>query len=497
MQGRRRVLTGLLLAMTVVAVEVTVVTTALPTVVGELRGLELYPWVFSAYLLLSTVTVPVFGKLADIYGRKPVFLSGLSVFLLGSVLCGLADSMPRLVAFRALQGLGAGAVGPLVFVVIADIYPLRERGKIQGLLSGLWAAASLAGPSLGAFLTLTLSWRWVFFANVPFCFLAAWFVWRYFHENVARRTAAVDYLGGLAFSSGLLALLLATLEFGRGMTGLQAGWAGLLFVAAALLAAFVWIEQHAADPLLPLSLFRLRIFSVASACNLLQGAQLFALTAYIPLYVQGVRGETAAGAGAVLTPLLLAWSLCAMAGPRLVLRFGLRRTALLATGLIFIGSLPLLFLDEATPAGWLVLSMLVMGSGFGPSTIVFVVALQAAVSWEQRGAATSSTQLFRTLGGTIGIALLGAVLNSRLLVDLPVGEGDGAALLNAAARASLSAERLAQLQTVLVDALRPVFGALVALALVSLAVVLRYARNEPGLAGEPPSTPPAPERTQA
>ena len=277
--GRRLITTGVLLGLAVVAIEVTVVTTALPTVVGELSGLELYPWVFSAYLLTSTVTVPIFGKLADLFGRKPIFLGGMVVFLLGSVLCGLAASMPLLVAFRALQGLGAGAVSPMVFTIIGDIYPLRERGKIQGFLSMLWGLASLAGPGLGAFLTLTFSWRWVFFVSLPFGLLGLWLVGRALHEKVERHAVAIDYGGALTLSSGLLTLLLVALEGGRSLPWGSPLTLGLLALSLALLAAFVMIEQRAPEPLLPLSLFRIPLVAVASAGNLLQGGLLFALTA--------------------------------------------------------------------------------------------------------------------------------------------------------------------------------------------------------------------------
>ena len=479
--GRRNVTVGLLLGMAVVATEVTVVTTALPTVIGEIRGLELYPWVFSAYLLSSTITVPIYGKLADLYGRKPVFLGGMAVFLLGSVLCGFASSMPLLVAFRALQGLGAGAVMPLVFTIIGDLYPLKDRGSIQGMMSALWGIASLAGPGLGALLTVTFSWRWVFFVSLPFGLLAAWFIRRFLREDVERRSVHVDYAGAAAISAGLLTLLMVALEGGRALPWGSPPMFGLLGLSLALMAAFISIERRAPDPLLPLSLFQLPIVSVASVGNVLQGAQLFALTAYIPLYVQGVRGESATGAGAVLTPLLLGWALSATAGPRVLLRFGFRPTALLGTGLLLAGSLALPFLNAATPAWLITLSMVLLGSGFGPSNTAFVVAVQSAVPWELRGVATSSTQLFRNLGGSIGVALLGGLLNSRLQVALPADAIDHDALLNSAARAALGPDAIAALRVALGDALHLVFVVLAVLAAVGLTVVLRYARNDAGV----------------
>jgi MFS family permease len=458
--------------MAVIAIETTVVTTALPTVVGELQGLELYPWVFSAYLLSSTVTVPIFGKLADLYGRKPVILGGLWVFLLGTILCGMAASMPLLVGFRAVQGIGAGAVLPLIFTIIGDLYPLHERGKIQGLTSTLWGLCSLAGPGLGAFLTVTLSWRWVFLINVPFALLAVWFLWCFLRERLDRSDVRIDLAGALTIAGGLLGLLIAALEGGRSVAWGSPAQLSLLGVSLALLAAFVQIERRAVEPLLPLSIFRLPILSVASLANLVQGAQLFALTAYIPLFVQGVRGEDATGASLALTPLLLGWSFTSTLGPKILLRFGFRAIAFVSTTLLLLGSLPLPFLSTSTPTPLLILSMALLGAGFGQGNTAFVIAVQSAVPWTVRGVATSSTQLFRNLGGTIGVALLGALLNNRLQAVLPTGTLDSGALLSTTAREELSAAALTALQAALAGALQSVFTILLGLALLCWLVVL-------------------------
>ena len=322
--------------------------------------------------------------------------------------------MPLLVGFRAVQGIGSGAVLPLIFSIIGDIYPLRERGKIQGFSSTLWGVCSLAGPGLGAFLTVTLSWRWVFLVNVPFALLAAWFLWRNLREQVNRSNVRIDQAGALTISLGLLGLLIAALEGGRSLGWGSPAQLGLLAVSLALLAAFVQIERRAVEPLLPLSIFRLPILAVASVANLVQGAQLFALSAYIPLFMQGVRGEGATGAGLALTPLLLGWSVTSTLGPKILLRFGFRAIALLSTSLLLVGSLLLPFLNASTPTLLLIVSMALLGAGFGQGNTAFVVAVQGAVPWTVRGVATSSTQLFRNLGGTIGVALLGALLNGRL-----------------------------------------------------------------------------------
>jgi EmrB/QacA subfamily drug resistance transporter len=462
--------------MSVVAVEVTVVTTAMPTVIGELGGLELYPWVFSAYLLTSTVTVPIFGKLADLHGRRRIFLGGLAVFLLGSVLCGTATSMPLLVAYRALQGLGAGAVQPLVFTIIGDVYPLEQRGKVQGLFSLVWGITSLAGPAFGAFITLTWSWRWVFYVNVPFCMLAAWFISRYLHERVQRRDVEIDAVGAATLCGGLLLLMVTLLEGGRSVAWGSPLMLGLLVLGLGLLGAFLTIERRSAAPILPLELFRRRIFAVSAAENLLQGGQLFALTAYIPLYIQGVRGENAAGSGVALTPLLVAWCVTGTFGPRLLLRAGFQRTALFGTGLLLLGTLPLTRLEIDMPWWLLVVSMVLLGGGFGPCMSAFVMAVQSAVPWEQRGVATSNMQLYRNLGGTISIALLGALLNAGLQRLAPGGAATRAALLDGGLQASVNPAELAALRAALSEALVPVFWVIALLALTSVVIAAAFGR---------------------
>jgi EmrB/QacA subfamily drug resistance transporter len=482
---RRLIATGLLLAMAVVAIEVTVVSTAMPTVIGELHGLELYPWVFSAYLLTSTVTVPIFGKLADLYGRKMIFLGGMSLFLLGSVLCGLASSMPLLVGFRALQGLGAGAVQPMLFTIIGDVYPLRERGKIQGFMGGLWGIASVLGPGLGAFLTVAYSWRFVFFVGVPFALLSLVIIWSRFHERLERRPVTIDYAGAGTLSAGLLLLMLTVLEGGRSLAWGSASMLALGGLSLGLLGAFLLIERRANEPLIPLGIFRLRPVSVGCGCNFFQGAQVFALSAYIPLYVQGVLGEGAAGAGAAMTPLLLGWALSAFVGPRMLLRLGFRTTGLIGSSLIVLGSLPLLVLDASLPRPILLGGLLIAGAGFGPSTAAFQVAVQSAVSWELRGVVTSTTQLARSLGGTIGVALCGALLAARLQASSSDGMPERAALLDPAARENLAPTVLASLQSGLAAALQPVFIVIVTLGALCLLIVLRFATNAPIQAAAP------------
>jgi len=478
-RARRIITTGLVLAMAVVALETTVVVTALPTIAGELDRLDLYPWVFSAYLLTSTVTVPLYGKLADVFGRRRVFLFGMVVFLAGSILCGLARSMTELVVFRAIQGLGAGAVMPSIFTVVADLYRIHERAKIQGVFSTLWGIASLVGPGLGAWLTITWSWRSVFFIGVPFGLAAVVFFICFFKERVEPRKVSLDVAGSLLLMGGLTALLLALTQGTEGP-----GWTSpllLLLLAASLLmlGSFIVVERRAPDPVLPLDLFKLRVMSVSSAANFLSGAVLFGVTSYVPLFVQGARGEGAAGAGAALTPMLVTWSLSGFVGPRLLLRFGFRATAIGSTLLISLGAAGLVLVGLDAPPIVLYVSMALFGFGFGPSTSAFLILLQEAVPWSQRGVATSSTQLFRSLGGTIGVALLGSILHVSLTGRIAASGLDPSAVGSLLAPHGGSAASAAEmaLRAALGGALQPVFGLIFLIAAATLLMVLVFARD--------------------
>ncbi|HEX2184780.1 MAG TPA: MDR family MFS transporter, partial [Chloroflexota bacterium] len=484
---QRQLLTAtLMVAMGVVALEGTVVTTALPSVVGELQGLSLYPWVFSIYLLTSTTSVPVYGKLADIYGRKPVFMAGLSVFLLGTLLCGASGSMVQLIAFRAVQGLGAGAVLPSVLTVLSDIYDLPGRARVQPLTASVWGVLSLTGPAAGAFITETISWRWVFWVNVPVCLASLLLLAVFLRERVRRQVAAVDYAGAATLTLGLVAAMLVVLEGGRTIP-----WGSWLFgvlvaTAAALLAAFALVERRAADPVLPFRAFRLRPVAVSNAGNVVIGVALYGLASYVPLFAQGVRGESAAAVGVVLTPLNVAWSVASLLSSRLYLRAGFRATALLGTGLVALGTGLLVLVQPETPLLLIGIPMAITGIGLGVSAPTFLLAPQSAVPWNMRGAVTSSTQFARTIGGAVGVAMLGALLNARLgavtaapgaaLAGMDVEELVSA-MLSETTRAALPAEVVRTVSLALADGLHRVYLALFLLALAGLLQVLLFARS--------------------
>ncbi|HSK76124.1 MAG TPA: MDR family MFS transporter [Thermoanaerobaculia bacterium] len=476
--GRQRqlVTASILLGMFLAALEATAVAAAVPTAVGELGGVARYSWVFSAYLLTSTTTGPLFGKLSDLYGRKPIYQVAVFFFLLGSVLCGLAQTFGQLVLFRAVQGLGAGGVMPVAITITGDIYTLEERGRIQGVFSGVWALASLVGPLLGGLITDTLSWRWIFYLNIPFGLASAWMLQRYLREETPRHEHKLDILGTVSLTAAVTLLLLALIE------GPEAwGWSdprtiGFLAGAAASLAVFFWQERRAPEPMLPLDLFENRLIAVASLGNLLLGALLYSITAYVPMFGQGVLGGTAVDAGTILTPILLAWPIASILAGRLLLRVGYRPMVLAGNFLIVAGAVLLARVDGDTTRTGIMVSMMLIGFGLGFVSMPYMLGPQNAVPWNRRGVATSGVQFFRSIGGALAVAALGGLFNSR--VQAAAGAGaETDSLLDPALRARLAPDLLSQLVSALLAGIQSVFIALAVLAVAGLAVSLFMPRG--------------------
>ncbi len=458
---------ALLLAMTVTALEQTVISTAMTSIIASLKGLEIFPWVFSAYLLAATVTTPLYGKLADLLGRKRVLLFGLGLFALGSMLSGLSRSMPQLIAARVVQGLGAGAVGPIVLTLMGDLFTLEERARVQGLFSAVWGVSSMAGPAIGGILTDRLSWRWVFFVTIPFAAVSAWILVTQVHETVKerdRKVAPIDWTGALLLSAGSAALLLVVLRGGH--QTLSAGaWLGAL--AVGLLILFVWRERVAADPILPLDLLATPHIAAAIASSFLIGALMFGIDTYIPLFMQGVKGGKATNAGLAITPLFLSWSISVAVAARVVGRLGFRLTALVGSFLIAAGTICLM-LGTTYPAysgPCFLAGLLVAGMGFGPASMCGILAVQNSVPWGRRGVATAAVMFFRTMGGALGVGALGASLSITLGRRLASTPGiDIAAALRPETHDKLAPELLHKVQLSLGLSLREVFLEMVALA---------------------------------
>jgi EmrB/QacA subfamily drug resistance transporter len=407
LRRRRAITAGLLLGMGLGALEATVVGTAMPTVVATLGGLAHYSWVFAAYLLTSTASVPIWGRLSDLYGRGRLYLVGIAVFLVGSILAGASASMTELIAFRALQGLGAGAVIPLSMTIVGELYALEERARTQALFSGVWGLASLAGPLVGGYVTDAFSWRWVFFLNLPFGLLATVVIALAYPRRTGSTAARVDWAGATLLFAGVTALLIAV----GGATDTIGRW---LAATALLLGAFVVVARRSANPILPLDLLRERIVSRSLVVVFLSGMAMFGAIAFVPLFVQAVLGGTATDAGQVLTPLFLGWVAMSVTGARLTVRIGYRPVAMAGAVLLTLGFVWLATIDSTTARWPLLTAVFLLGCGMGLSMLSLLLAIQHGVPRSQLGLATSLNQFSRSVGATIGVALMGAILARSL-----------------------------------------------------------------------------------
>ena len=484
---RRKVLITLatLIGTFLAALDSTVVGTAMPTVIGELGGLSLYPWVFASYLLAATVTGPIFGKLSDTYGRKPIYLAGIFLFLAGSVLAGTSQTMTGLIAFRTLQGLGAGAVQPIAITIVGDIFELETRARVQGLFGAVWGISAVLGPAAGGLITDYVSWRWVFYVNLPFGLVAAALLAATLTEGSVRGNSAgrrVDYLGISLLTGGLVAVLLALLGGGGGGPSLSASTLALFFGGATALALFVAVEIRVENPVVPLGLFSDRIFAVAVFGNLALGGVLFGVSVYVPLFVQGALSGTALTAGAVVAPVSIGWPIASFVGGRMLLVTGYRATLLLGSALITVGGGLCVPMGEDTPLWYVVAAVFIIGLGLGFTSTSYLVSVQNAVPWNRRGSATSSIVFFRTVGGSVAVAVMGALLNASLgaryefaverasggdanLADLLA---DPNSLLQPALREQIPTGSYAELAGSLAAALSPTFWAILALGVLAL-----------------------------
>ncbi|HXF58699.1 MAG TPA: MDR family MFS transporter, partial [Candidatus Saccharimonadales bacterium] len=414
------VMLGVMLALFLAALDQTIVATALPRIVQDFHGLEHLSWVIAAYLLASTVVVPIYGKLSDLYGRKPFILSAIVLFLIGSVLSGLSRNMLELVIFRAIQGLGGGAIFANAFAVVGDLYPPAERGRWQGLLGGVFGLSSIIGPTLGGWLTDHASWRWNFFINIPVGIVAFVAVGALLpHIDPDRKERSIDYAGALLLTGSLVSLLLGLI-----WGGTQYPWSspvilGLLGGSAVGFLGFGLVERRAADPVLPLSLFQNPIFSVSIAALFFVGIGMFGSIVFIPLFAQLVLGADATHSGTILTPLTLAFVASSVFSGQVVSRTG--RYKAIAVGGLALATVALFVMSRMTAettAGSLIARMVATGLGIGATMPVFTLAVQNAFGHEKLGIATASTQLFRSIGATVGTAVLGSVLNLRLAREM-------------------------------------------------------------------------------
>jgi EmrB/QacA subfamily drug resistance transporter len=419
----RTVFIALMLGMFLAALDQTIVSTALPTIVGDLGGLNHLSWVVTSYLLAATVSTPIYGKLGDMIGRKPVFLAAILIFLAGSVLAGLSQSMGELIGFRALQGIGAGGLMVGAQAIIGDIVPPRERGKYMGLIGSVFAVASVAGPLLGGFLVDNLSWRWVFYVNLPVGALAVLIVTTRLHLHTPAVSHRVDYLGTAVLSGGVGALILLTTWGGTQYAWGSTTIAGLGIAGVVLLAIFVWWENRAAEPILPLHLFRSPVFSVANAMGFAIGMAMFGAIIFIPLFLQIVYGATPTSSGLRTLPLMAGLLVAAILSGRTITRIGRYKPFPIAgTGVLVVGMYLLSLLTVSTPSWVASVYMIVVGVGLGLVMQVLVLVVQNDAQPQEIGVATSTATFFRSVGGAFGVAIFGTIFATRLshrLAHLP------------------------------------------------------------------------------
>jgi EmrB/QacA subfamily drug resistance transporter len=477
---------ALMLGMSLASLDTTIVGTALPSIVGKLGGITLYSWVFSIYLLTSTTTVPIYGKLADLYGRKPLFIFGAILFLIGSAASGAAQSMEQLIVFRAIQGLGAGAVLPIVLTIIGDIFTLEERAKVQGLFSGVWGISSVVGPFVGGLIVDNFSWRWVFFINIPFGLISMILLIFTLKETVERKKHHLDYLGTLTLTGSIVALLFAVLQGGTSWAWASPQSIALFVATIVLLALFIVVEQRAQEPILPLILFKNKLIAISSIGGVVLGVVMFGIITYVPLFMQGVKGGNATDAGIVLVPLLLAWPITASLAGMIVIRWGYLITGVGGMGLTLLGSAMMLFFNVQTNLPFVIIAMVLAGAGMGFVSSVFTLSVQNAVQWNLRGVATATTQFFRTMGGTVGVAVMGTILNAQMASRfapiyaqfqavasrLPKSVAPANVLLTPTLRATLPANFIALLETALTQSLFWVYGLIVLIALLGLVAMV-------------------------
>ncbi|RSD28191.1 MDR family MFS transporter [Mesobacillus subterraneus] len=483
---RPYVLATVMLAMFMGAVEGTIISTAMPAIVGDLGGFALYSWVFSAYLLMNAVTVLIYGKLSDLFGRKPILTFGIIVFLIGSILCGTAETMEMLILYRFIQGFGAGAVMPIATTIVGDIYTREERAKIQGYLSSVWGISAVSGPALGGLIVEYASWRYVFWINVPLGILAIAGLWLYLHENIEKKKQQIDYPGAILLTAAISSLMIVLVEAGTNWAWTSPKTIGLIALSVLAFIFFIFQERRAAEPMMPFNIWRERSIFIANMTSLTTGVMLIGISSFLPAFVQGVMERSPIVAGFTLTAMSIGWPIAAAVAGRLLLRIGYRTTSLFGGASLIFGSI--LFVTLTPEAGplWAAAGSFFVGVGMGLTSTAFIVSIQSTVAWQQRGIATAANMFMRNLGNTVGAALLGGVLNSSIISymkrngasDQDFSIDTANVLLNEADRMKLPIELKTVLQDALTNALHSVYIVVLVFAVISMLFILFMPKKE-------------------
>lgn len=412
-----------------IAIDATILATAVPSIVDDLGSYQQFPWLFSVYLLAQAVSVPIYSRFADTIGRKPVILLGIGLFLLGSILCGIAWSMPALIVFRIVQGLGAGAVAPMAMTIVGDIYTVAERAKVQGYIASVWAISSVVGPALGGLFAQLDGWRWIFFVNIPLCLIAGWMLLRKYTEKKQTQRHRIDYPGAVLLTIGLTGLILGMLEGGNAWDWISLPSALCFGIGVLALALFVVIERRAAEPIVDLRLAARPLILTTTIVSLGVGALMTGVTSFAPAYLEGSIGIAPLLAGLAVAALTLGWPVSAANAGRLYLRIGFRRTALIGMSITSVAAIAL-----AASAPWpnpytIALIAFVFGFGLGWTAAPTLIAAQASVGWGERGAVTGMNAFARSAGSAVGVAIFGAISNA--VIARGAGPDDPATIIDA------------------------------------------------------------------
>jgi len=478
---RPLVLISLIIAMFMAAIEGTIVATAMPSIVGDLGGFSLYSWVFSSFLLMNAVTTMIFGKLSDLFGRKPIFMIGVFIFLIGSILCGFANSMLMLVIFRFIQGFGAGAVQPIAMTIVGDMYTVEERAKIQGYLSSVWGISAILGPLAGGLIVRFYDWAWIFWMNIPLGIIGIIGVSLFLHEKVEKEERSIDYAGSGLFFIAVSSLMVLFIEGGTEWEWLSGPTFILLTVFMIGMAAFLWREKKAFSPMMPLRLWQDKLVALANIATFTSGAIMIGLSSFLPTYVQGVMGRTAVVAGFTLTMMSVGWPLASTFAGYIFLKIGYRKTAIFGGTALLVGSIFFITLDASKGPVWAGIGSFVTGIGMGLTSTTFIVAIQNHVSWKTRGIATASNMFMRMIGSSLGAALLGGILNAQLngylqkegeQIDQTITADSANTILDSATTSAMSQETLDILENGLSYSLQAVFWGVCTFAIITFVLTI-------------------------
>jgi EmrB/QacA subfamily drug resistance transporter len=489
---RQLAIIGVMLVIFLFAIDATIVSTAMPTIVAKLGGLELYSWVFSIYMLTSALTTPLFGKLSDLYSQRRLMLIGIGIFVLGSILCGAAQSMEALILFRAVQGLGGGAIYALSFIVVGILYPPEDRAKIQGIISGIWGVASILGPLAGGIIVEHWNWRWAFFVNLPITAVAVTLIVIGLKETEQQRRAhKLDFAGTFTLLVALMLFFYALSHSSNSPQPFDAALVGMIVGAVFLLVVFYFIERGAAEPIIPLDLFRVSLFTTSTAVGTLAAMGVFGAISYLPLYLQGVTGLTASRAGMVLLFLSVAWTVGSLIAGQTLNRIGYRASAAAGMILLTVGYSLFVAFKSDLSVFWVAISGTLIGTGMGMANLTTLVAVQNSVPHQRIGVATSTVMLFRTFGGAFAVSVMGTVLLHQMQRGLSQLSGNSLStalldklahpqnLLEPATRAQIPPALLPRLIAILGDAIWYAFLSGFALMVIGVAASFFMSKDTP------------------